>query len=82
MPYIRLLDNNDNTASNKYISQTPSGLVGSKAQATNFSTDALARSYMRGAYPPVLVNSGWFQSVPYVLEDLAGPKKTLPGTIL
>lgn len=82
MPYIRLVDKNENTASSRYISQTPSGIVGSQAQATNFSTVALARNYMKYAYPNVVVNSGWFtSSQEYVLED-AKPTKVLPGNVL
>lgn len=82
IPYVRLTDGIENSASPRYISQTPSGVVGSQAQATNFSTVALARNYMKFAYPNVVVASGWFNTPQsYILED-ATPVKTLPGNAL
>lgn len=82
MPYIRLTDGQENSAVTRYISQTPSGVVFSQAQATNFATPALARSYMKSAYPNTVVASGWFTTPQsYVLED-SKPVTRLPGNVL
>ena len=82
MPYIRLKDNRNTTIA-RYISQSPSGIVYNKSQATNFATAALARSYMIGAYPiRQIAVSGAFTSQEYQLEELGGPIEVLPGIVL